>query len=300
VVSATYLGITQSVTVTVNPLIASFTLSPPVAIGGGNVTGTIAFNCPAPGAFTITLQSSDASVTIPASVSVAAGATSVSFSATTASVTAVKTVTLTASGSVQTLTATLTIDPSTTLKNLVITPNVITGGLTAIGVVTLASAAPTGGIVVPIANSAPVAASAPATVTVPAGKRSASFLIGTSAVTASTSVTLTATLGTMTKTAKLTVSPATIAALTLVPSTVQGGENSVGIVTLAMPATSPVVVKLSGGSVASPDVISVVIPSGVLQATFNISTVTVTAQTTATIQASVYSIAKKATLIVTP
>ncbi len=299
-ISAAYRGVTQSAVVTVNPLIASLTLSPPVVIGGAASTGTLTLNGSNPSALTVTLTSSDASVTVPASITVAAGATFATFPVTTTSVTAVRSVTLTAVGGVQTLTAPLNVDPSATLKNLTITPGAVTGGLTATGVVTLTAAAPTGGIVIPIANSAPTVAVAPVTVTIPAGKRSVAFLIPTGVVSASTTATLTAALGSVAKTAKLTVTPATIASLTLMPSTVQGGENSIGIVTLSMPAPSPVVVTLSGGTVASPDVTSIVIPTGAIQGLFNISTVTVTAQTSVTMKTTAYGVAKTATLTVTP
>src|SRR3989454_12245371 len=77
------------------------------------------------------------------------------------------------------------------------------------GTVTLSAAAPTGGAVVTLLSSNTAVANVPAigSVTVPAGSTSTTFSVTTVSVTASTSATISASFGGVTKTALLTVSP---------------------------------------------------------------------------------------------
>jgi len=88
-----------------------------------------------------------------------------------------------------------------------VSPASVLGGGSAQGTVTLAQPAPSGGLPVPLSSSLPATASVPASVTVPAGAVSASFPIGTSAVGASTSVTISANISGTARTATLVVTP---------------------------------------------------------------------------------------------
>jgi hypothetical protein len=69
---------------------------------------------------------------------------------------------------------------SPTLSSVTIVPNEVIQGASATGTVRLASAAPSGGIVVALRNDGSPIATFPASVTVPAGSASASFTIATS------------------------------------------------------------------------------------------------------------------------
>ncbi len=173
--TASYRGVVQDVEVTINPLMASFSLSSPAVAGASSVTGTIVFTGPAPSGTSLTLTSSDPSVTVTSPLNVTAGATSATFTATTSVVTSPILVTISVSNGAQTLYAYLLEDPPATLKNLAITPTIVTGGLYSVGVVTLTAAAPIGGILIPILSSTPSVATAEPLVTVPYGKRSVSF-----------------------------------------------------------------------------------------------------------------------------
>jgi hypothetical protein len=73
--------------------------------------------------------------------------------------------------------------------------------------VTLASAAPDGGALVRVSSNDTSTARVPASVTVPAGSRSTTFLIDTSTVLTPTTVVITATYGSASMSATLTVSP---------------------------------------------------------------------------------------------
>ncbi len=90
---------------------------------------------------------------------------------------------------------------------LSVSPSAVVGGNNAQGTVTLANAAPAGGLSVPLSSSNPAAAQIPASVQVPAGATSASFPVSTSTVTARTTVTLSATINGTARTATLDVTP---------------------------------------------------------------------------------------------
>jgi hypothetical protein len=94
------------------------------------------------------------------------------------------------------------------LQSMSITPTSVTGGTNATGTVFLSAPAPAGGISVTLSTNNASAAQAPGIVSVPGGQTSASFAITTFAVTANTTVTITAFFDTTTS-AQLTVTRGT-------------------------------------------------------------------------------------------
>ncbi len=92
-----------------------------------------------------------------------------------------------------------------------VTPASVTGGATALGTITVANPAPSGGQVIALASSNGAAAAVPASVTLPPGASATSFSVTTGTVTVATSVTLTATVGGVVRTAPLQVTPAAVA-----------------------------------------------------------------------------------------
>ena len=93
-----------------------------------------------------------------------------------------------------------------TLSALSLAPTSVVGGVASTGTVTLTGPAPAGGLTVNLSSSASAAA-VPASVTVMAGQSSATFPSSTSPVTASVSVSESASYGGVKKTATLTVKP---------------------------------------------------------------------------------------------
>ena len=89
--------------------------------------------------------------------------------------------------------------------DLFISPDSVAGGDTANGVVYMTGPAPPGGVVITLGSSDPNVASVPATVTIPEGQWMANFTITTVAPEFDEDVTISATYGSMTKTAVLTV-----------------------------------------------------------------------------------------------
>jgi uncharacterized repeat protein (TIGR03803 family) len=186
------------------------------------------------------------------------------------------------------------------LSGLTISPNVATGGASAIGTVKLSASAPAGGIPVYLSSSS-TAANAPTFVTVPSGATSAAFTVKTFPVAADVTATISAMDGPVTKTATITVEAPLLTALSLSPSTIVGGNFSTGTVTISGLAPSAgVVITLSSSSKVATLPSSVTILSGKKAGTFTAKTTTVKSSTTATITAKSGSVAKIATLTIIP
>lgn len=192
---------------------------------------------------------------------------------------------------------------STTLASMVLSPTSVNGGSASTGTVTLSGSAPSGGALVYLSSNMS-AATVPASVTVSAGTASATFTASTSSVSSSIQDTITATYGGATKTALLTVTPATTATLssvTLNPPSVNGGTSSAGTVTLSGPAPSGgAVVSLSSSGSAATVPASVTVGAGATSATFAVDTSAVTTATPITITASYGGATKTASLTVNP
>ncbi len=195
-----------------------------------------------------------------------------------------------------------------TLSSLTVNPTSVVGGNSSTGTVTLSAAAPAGGATVALSSSNTIVARTPASVTVAAGATSATFTIGTSAVSASTAVTISGTYSGVTKSASLTVTPAappapTLSSLTLNPTSVVGGvQSSTGTVTLsgAAPAGGAIVVLSSSNTAAARVPASVTVAAGATAATFTVTTSAVFSSTTVTVSGTYSGVTKSASLTVTP
>jgi LmbE family N-acetylglucosaminyl deacetylase len=91
------------------------------------------------------------------------------------------------------------------VDRLSVNPAALVGGNSAQGTITLANAAPAGGLSVPLSSSNPAAAAVPASVTVPGGNVTANFTVTTGTVSAATTVTLSANINGTPRPAMLTV-----------------------------------------------------------------------------------------------
>ena len=214
-ISVSYAGVTQtaSLTVTPPPTLTSLALNPTSVNGGSPSTGNVTLSGPAPnGGALVSLSSSNTAVaTVLANVTIPAGATSLTFSVTTLAVTASTPITISASYAGVTKTASLTVTPQPpsgpTLTSLTLNPTSVNGGSPSTGSVTLSGPAPTAGALVSLSSSNMAAATVPASVTVPAGATSLTFTVPTLAVTASTTVNISASYAGVTHTASLVVAP---------------------------------------------------------------------------------------------
>jgi hypothetical protein len=186
------------------------------------------------------------------------------------------------------------------LNSLAVNPSSVTGGQSATGTVGLSGPAPANGALVTLSSANP-AATVPSSVTVPANATSANFTVSTTAVGSTTLGNITAAYSGVAKSATLAVNPSAPAALstvTLSPTTVVGGSNSIGTVTLtkAAPAGGLVVTLASNRPTKALVPANVTVPAGASSAGFNVATTAVNKKTIASISASYGGVTKSATL----
>jgi alpha-tubulin suppressor-like RCC1 family protein len=292
-------------TIVVRPYqpISGLTFTPNPVAGGKSATGKLVLTEPAPtGGLVVTLTTDNAVTTVPASVTVPEKAKFATFSISTSAVTKLTTATISAATGKQIKKASLSIKPAAppSLRTLTLSATPVTGGSNVTGKITLDAPAPAGGIVVSLSDSTDYA-SEPSSVTVAEGASAASFIITTTAVPNNVSATVTATLGTVSKTASLTIVPPSLLSLTLTPSSVQGGKTSTAKVTINGPAATggfKVSVASSDTSATVPQTVTV--PAGATFVRFAVKTKKVTATTSATITCSVGTANQKATLTISP
>lgn len=294
--SANGTAVTGSLTVNA-PNLERIALNPQTLPGGQTATGTLTLTLPAPaGGAVVTLKSDNPAAAVPAATTIPAGATTTTFTITTKPVpqTLIATITATFAGLSQM--ARLEVR-SARITGVSVAPASLTGGAPAVGTVTLDSpvAVPTG-LAVSLASGA-TAAVVPATVLVPVGATTATFPVTTVVVAAPVVDALTATLDGISKTTTLTVQPIQATNLTINPSAVIAGVQTVGTVTVNAPAPpGGLVVTLSQLGAAETLPATATVAPGATTATFPIGTPTAG---TATIAAVVGGQTRTATLTVT-
>ncbi len=296
-------GNSASGTLTIlTPLLLTVSPNPTAVVGGNSAVGTITLARVAPaGGATISLSASGGA-SVPASVNVAAGLTTANFTINTTGQASTITVTISASLSGTTRTTNLTVNPAA-LVGLSITPNVVAGGNTPIGKVTLNGLAPSSGTTITLASSSSNATVA-ATVVVAPGTSTATFPIATTPVASAVNATISASLSGTTLTAGLTIQPAALNTFTLSPTTVVGGSDSViqGVVTLngLAPSTGATVTLSSSSTTLATVPASVKILKGTTSISFNVSHKLVTAAKSVTITASYAGVKLTANLNLIP
>jgi len=93
------------------------------------------------------------------------------------------------------------------MSSMSVNPTTVTGGASSQGTVTLTAPAPSSGAVVSLSSTNPSVATGPTSVTVPAGSLTANFTVSTSSVSTSTSVSLSGSYNSVSRSASLTVNP---------------------------------------------------------------------------------------------
>ena len=300
-ITGTYGG-TKSAVLTINPAppaLASLTMSPTSVIGGTRSTGTVMLTAPAlsGGAVVLLSSSNTGAAQAPTSVTVAAGGTTATFTVTTFAIASSTLVTVSGTYGGTQQAATLTVNPPT-LSSLALSPTSLFGGSATKGTVTLSGPAPSGGAVIPLTSSNTSVAQVPTSVTVSAGATTATFSVTTTPVTVNASAVISGTYG-VTRSATLTVNVATLSSLTRNPTSIVGGNNSTGTVTLngAAPAGGALVTLQSSNASAAQVPATVTIAAGSTSANFTISTSGVASSTSVTISAT-YGATRTTTLTV--
>lgn len=273
--------------VVVLPSPRSITASPSLVVSGDTVTFTLTMNSPAPpGGLVVQLGSFDTSViAVPSSVTVPAGQTTVTFSAVAKDVVLAKSTLVGASVSDDIVVCTVAVR-ALSVVSLTFTPSTVLGGtpvqlkvvlnrpLTGLGF-NLNLTSTGGGAVIPTH------------IPVNSGQNEGVLTIQTVAVPTADVTSVQARMNGTNARAMLTVLPPRLSSLTLAPSNPRGGTSSTGTVTLTGPAPAGgMAVKLLS---AKPNVAgvpsSITVPAGATTATFTITTIAVTTNTTVAITA---------------
>jgi len=241
-------------------------------IGGRSSTGTVTLGV-APAVDTvITLSSNSAALQVPASVTVLAGNTTATFVA-TSSVTLVDTLGTVSAAGTGYANASTTLDVRLPrVGAMSFSSPVVAIGQSATGTVTLQAAAPTGGILVSLANDAPATLSCPASVLVPAGQTRATFTVVGQSVAVASSAKVTGTPSFTEKSATISVLPYFLADFTIQNTTILASTSTVGTVTVSSPAPaggSVITLSSSTNRLTLPSTVTV--PEGATSAQFTIA-----------------------------
>ena len=205
----------------VQPAYGSVTANPSTVQSGNTTAITIRLvaGAVAPSnGLTFSVQSSSSTVlSVPSSVVMSAGTSSVTFNGTARNVTSSRSVTVRVQNNqLGRRDITVTVTPATqqppdppalTVSALTLNPSSVVGGNSVQGTVTLSAAAPAATVVTLASSSA--RATVPASITIAAGASSGTFTIGTTAVTTTGTATISATLNGVSRSATLTINPAT-------------------------------------------------------------------------------------------
>jgi hypothetical protein len=189
------------------PAMAGVALNASSTSAGATVQGTVTLtSAAAAGGASVSLTSSNTGVaTVQTSIMVVAGSTSAAF---TVSAISVGTAVITASFNGTGQSPALTVIGAPVLASLTLGSSTVMGGSPVVGTVTLASPAPSSGVVVALSGNDPV--TVPASVTVPGGSSTATFTVSTRAVAGTIPASITATYAGKSVSASVAVTPIVI------------------------------------------------------------------------------------------
>ncbi|HZH99059.1 MAG TPA: hypothetical protein VEX38_08815, partial [Fimbriimonadaceae bacterium] len=282
--------------------ISSVSVTPNNVTGGQSTTGTITLDGPAPnGGLTATLTAGSSAIQVPQTVEILPGAATADFTVNTSAVGAIFTRPIFASMFGTTRSTNLTLRPAIRLDSLTVDPSTVNGGQNTTGTVRLNTTAPTNGIIVHLSSNSS-ALVVPSNVLVPEGLNQATFTIETRNVGATSVRTVTATYDGVSRSANVTINPsANLSTFIISPNTVNGGDRTTGTVTLDRPAGAEgVEVTLQSQSSIIIVPATVMIPSGQSQASFQITTLDVSATATRYVVATRGASSRSAALTVNP
>ncbi len=186
--------------------IKTVSVTPATVKGGAGFSGTVSLDRVAPGGGSkVALTSSNPAASVPVSVSIGTGQTTASFVGSSTAVPKDTAASITAKIGTSTRATNLTV-LAPKLLSLSASPTSLLAGTVCVATVTVDAPAPVGGAVIKLTSSSP-AVLAPPTITIPVGKLTASIDLPSIAVKSVTTVTIKASLGTMTKAVIVTVNP---------------------------------------------------------------------------------------------
>ncbi len=291
-VTATLGSSSQTATISLlAPVLVSGLVCSPTSLGqsaASTCTLTLAQTAPTGGS-SVTLASNNASLTVPASVTVAAGATTTTFGVTAvASITSNQSATVTATLGGSSKTATISLLAPVLVSGVACAPTSLGQSAVSRCTVTLTQSAPTGGSSVTLASNN-ASLTVPASVAVASGAATATFSATAAAMIASNqTATVTATLGSSSQTATISLLASVIVSgVACNPTSLARDTSSTCKVTLALTAPaggSSVTLASNNSSLTVPASVSV--SAGAATSSFKAEAGSSRSRQTATITAS--------------
>ena len=272
-------GSPGSITLSSTPVVALSNLActPTTFYTPGTSTCTVTLSSSAAtGGFNVPLSSGNASLTVPASVTVTAGQNTAQFTATAVQVASSQTGTVTAGTGATAHPFNLTLDPPVTLNSVSCAPTSLGSSASTTCTVTLNESALANTTVSLRSNNA--ALTVGSSVTVPSGQSSATFPATTGILTSTTttSAIVTATLGSQNPTAAVTLqiptSAATLTSVACTPQAIGANSSSSCTVTLNQAATANTTVSVGSNNSSLTVPSSVTVLSGQSTANFTATT----------------------------
>jgi hypothetical protein len=259
---------------TVLPVSGAVLFDPIVIMGGEYSIGYVYLSSPLRGVNVFPLSSNyPGSVGLPATVRMNAGVQIAVFMVTTTATQVNKSVIVTANVGGKAIAGRLAVTAPAWVSSIKM-GTTLNGNCKLTGSVVLMQPAGEGGETVNL--SATNGISVPATVFIPEGKREASFVETAPDVATDTPATITATLPTGSVSLNVTIKALWVRDFALSPTTVRGGDNSTGTVTLNTPVAVDTVVTLLADDGRATVPATVTVHAGSATATFPISTLPIT------------------------
>lgn len=279
----------------------AITINPAMVMGGENATATVSLTGSAPtGGLAVSLRSNRASASVPATVTVPGGQSSATFTVTTTKVGAISYPQIYATLGAVTRFVQLTVQPPR-LTAFTIIPSVINFGQSSTATITIAEAAPAGGVAVALRSAHPTVATVAASATIPEGATSTTVAVNSQKVNMIRAATLVATVGRISRSANVVVYPPVLSGMTISPSTVIGGQSATATVTLETTAPAGgIVVSLRSSRSEARVPASVTIPGGATSAAFTVTTSNPAARMNAQIYATIAGRTRFVTLGIIP
>ena len=268
------------------PSVVNFAFQKSTIVAGTGTNGVLTLDGRAgPSGMTFTLSEDNPAVVIPASFVVAANQNAKSFAVTSKGVAQTTIVNIKATLGTFQVTAPLMVTPASLDSVNLVPRSVVAGGSVAGTVVLNGKQGPPVGVV--YLQSDNPAAPVPGYVLLLTDQTNAAFTFNTIGVDSTQTATIKGTLNGLSKSAVLTVNPATIAMLTLSANPVTGGASLVGTVSLSgLAGASGLTVTLHFSDPAVKVPLTIVLPQNTKSKTFSITTQSVAAAKNATIVAS--------------
>jgi uncharacterized protein (TIGR03437 family) len=283
-------------------VLTSVACSPTSLNTSGTATCTVTLSgAAAAGGTAVAISSNDVLLAVPASVTVPAAATRASFTATAGTISSNQNAVVTATLNGTSQTSTLSLVSPVLVSSLACNPSSLGPISLSACTVTLSKAAPLGGALVTLSNTALLVLTVPTSVTIPAGSSSAVFNAVTVSILSDQSATITATYNGSSKsvTIGLVASVVQISSLACPASL---GPNASGSCTVTLTKAAPTggaAVTLANSDTVLTVPASVTVAAGLTSATFSATTASIASNQSATITATYNGSSKSVTVSLT-